>query len=286
MEKKQSVSTQYVLITPERKWNELKLGEVWKYRDLILLLTRKTFVVRYKQTVLGPLWALIHPFLSSVVLTIVFGRIVRVDTGGIPHILFYLCSNGLWVFFAECLRSSARTFTGNAGLFGKVYFPRLTVPVSNMLVALIGYGLQLLMLGGFLVYYIAGGTIRPLYAGWIALPFLLLLIGIQGMSVGILISSLTTKYRDLTMLVDYGVQLWMYISAVVYPVSQLSDGILRTLVLLNPLTASIECYRMLMLGKGTFAPGFLIFDAVFTLVAAVISIGVFNHVEKTFMDTV
>ena len=283
---KKENTSRYVRITPVQKHLEWQMKELWEYRDLILLLTKKRFTIRYKQTILGPLWAFLYPVAASLIMTLVFGEIVRVDTDGIPHVLFYLCSNALWAFFSECVRGNARTFTDNAYLFGKVYFPRLTVPVSNLFFSLISFAIQIIVLLGFLLYFIIAGVVSPVYACWPLLPFLLVILGIQGVSVGVIISSLTTKYRDLAIVVDFGVQLWMYVSPVVYPLSSIQNGFLRALMLLNPVTAPMECFRKILLGQGSIEPVFLTISLAVTAVLAVCGILIFNRVEKTFMDTV
>ena len=275
-----------VRIRPAGRRTKVDLREVWQYRDLILLFARKEFALRYKQTILGPLWAFIHPLLSSIVLTVAFSGIVRVDTEGVPHLIFYLVSNSLWSFFSGCLRSNARTFTGNAYLFGKVYFPRLTVPISNMLVSLITFGIQTLITLAFLAFFVLTGQVRPVWALWPLLPLLLLMLGVLGVGGGIIISSLTTKYRDLVLLLDFGVQLLMYISPVVYPVSLLSKPGLRALMLLNPVTMPMEWFRGILLGRGTLDGRYLAASAVLTAAIAILGVRVFTRVERTFMDTV
>ena len=276
----------HVVITDKPKKFELNLKEVWQYRDLILLFTKKKFTLTYKQTILGPLWAFINPLLTSMVFTLVFGYIVQVDTNGVPHILFYLCSNALWVFFSGCVNENAITFTANAGLFGKVYFPRLTVPVSSIFSNLLSYALQMSASFLVLIYYVVKGQIHPHWQWWILLPVILVWLGIMGCSVGVIVSSLTTKYRDLVMLVGFGIQLWMYISPVVYPVSQLHQKTFINLILLNPVTAPVELYRYILLGSGQVMIWGLVGSAVLTGVMALAGILIFNRVEKTFMDTV
>lgn len=276
----------YVKITDKPKRFEFNLKEVWQYRDLVLLFTEKKFKLTYKQTILGPLWAFINPLLTGLVFTLVFGYIVQIDTDGVPHILFYLSSNALWAFFAACVTENATTFTANAGLFGKVYFPRLAVPASTMLSNMLRYALQ--MSASFLVlfYYVIRGQIHPLWQYWVLLPVILVWLGIMGSGVGIIVSSLTTKYRDLVMLVGFGVQLWMYISPVVYPVSQLQKTAFIGLMTLNPVTAPMELYRRILLGSGQVMTAGLVFSAVLTGMLALVGILIFNRVEKTFMDTV
>lgn len=273
-------------ITSERRWFELNLKEVWQYRDLIVLFTKRNFVLTYKQTILGPAWLFLNPFITSVIHTLVFGGIAGIATDGVPKILFYMSSNAIWAFFATCVNSNANSFRNNAGVFGKVYFPRLTVPISNMLVAMIRFFIQMLMLAGFLVYYLFRGEVQPNWAYWPLIPVVLVHLGIMGLGFGILISSMTTKYRDLSYLVGFGVQLWMYITPIVYPLSTLGEGAMKTALLLNPVTMPVEIFRYALLGQGTIIPEYLALSWGFTILMAVFGIAVFNRVEKTFMDTV
>ena len=276
----------HIHISSKHKWFDLKLKEVWRYRDLIWLFTKRSFTLSYKQTVLGPLWLLLNPFLSSVVYTFLFGGIIGMSTDGIPQMLFYLSTNSLWGYFAGCLSGNASTFTSNAGVFGKVYFPRLTTPISNVLASIIRFFIQLLMVFGFLIYFVITGEVSPNWYALVLLPFTLIHLGIMGMGFGIIISSFTTKYRDLTVFVGFGVTLWMYGTPVIYPLSQLSDGILKNIIIYNPVTPSIEIFRFALLGKGEILLLPLLISWIFTVIVAVFGIIVFNRVERTFMDTV
>lgn len=276
----------YTEITGEHKWFDLKLKEVWQYRDLIVLFTKRSFQLTYKQTVLGPLWLFLNPFITSVIYTFVFGNIAGMSTDGVPHILFYMSSNAIWGFFAACVNKNAQTFTSNAGVFGKVYFPRLTIPISNMLSSLINFLIQMLMIAFFFVFHLAKGEVHPNWSAWLLIPLILMNLGIMGMGFGIIISSMTTKYRDLSILVGFGIQLWMYASPVIYPMSTMGNGWMRTIMIINPVSAPIELFRYALVGQGTIVMGSLIWSWVFTLILAVFGIMVFNKVEKTFMDTV
>lgn len=276
----------YKLITAKHNAFELKLGEVWKYRDLIILFTQRNFVTRYKQTVLGPAWLFINPILSSLIYCFIFGGIAGISTGEIPQMLFYMSGNAIWIFFSSCVTKNATTFTANAAVFGKVYFPRLTTPISNILTAGIEFFIQMLMVLAFLVYYLVIGAVHPNFAMWPLIILVLIELGIMGMGVGIIVSSLTTKYRDLSILVGFAVQLWMYITPVVYPLSQAGNGFLRTVLLINPVTAPAEVYRYALLGQGEINIIALVWSIVFTIIVAVLGIMIFNKVEKTFMDTV
>ncbi len=275
-----------ILITSDKKWFELNLKEVWQYKDLILLFTKRNFTVKYTQTILGPLWIFINPFITSVMYTLIFGNIANIETDGIPHLLFYLTSSAIWGFFAECVNNNSRTFTGNAGVFGKVYFPRLTVPISNILSCTIRFFIQMIMITFFLIYYVYKKVIILNLVNWLLIPFVLIHLGILSLGIGIIISSLTTKYRDLSFLVGFGVQLWMYGTPIVYPLSQISEKWLRQLVLINPVTMPVEVFRYAILGQGTIFYNYLILSWIIAIICAVLGIMLFNRVEKTFMDTV
>lgn len=273
-------------ITSEHKWFDLKLKEVWQYRDLIWLFTKRSFVLTYKQTVLGPVWLFISPIMTSIIHAFVFGGIAGIETDGVPQLLFYMSGNAIWGVFSSSLTGNANTFTGNAGVFGKVYFPRLTTPLSNVLSTIIRFGIQMIMVVVFLVYYIITGAVHPNYLACLLIPVILIHLGIMGLGCGIIISSMTTKYRDLNVLISFGVQLWMYITPIVYPISQIENEFARTLLMFNPATAPIELFRYALLGQGTISVPALAFSGVFTIIVAVLGIMIFNKVEKTFMDTV
>ncbi|MBQ8381927.1 MAG: ABC transporter permease [Clostridia bacterium] len=279
--------TQYhTHISAKKRLFQLNLGEVWRYRDLIVLFTRRSFVLTYKQTVLGPAWIFLTPIITSLIYTFVFGGIAGISTDGVPTLLFYLTSNAVWNFFSSCVTQNAATFTANANVFGKVYFPRLTIPISNMLASVIQFFVQMILVAILLGYYSITGAVSPNWWGLLLIPVILLQLGVLGLGVGIIISSLTTKYRDLAILVTFGVQLWMYATPIVYPLSQLSDGLMRTILTVNPVTAPVELFRWALLGEGTILPLALILSAVLTVVVALVGVMIFNRVEKTFMDTV
>lgn len=273
-------------IDSKRSWFELNLKEVWQYRDLIMLFTKRSFVVTYKQTILGPAWIFLNPFLTSIIYTVVFGGIAGMSTDGVPQLLFYLCSNAIWIFFSTCVTKNATTFTANAGVFGKVYFPRLTMPISNVLSSVVQFGIQMILVAFFLVYYVIIGAVHPHWEAFLLIPVVLVHLGMLGLGCGIIISSLTTKYRDLSILVSFGVSLWMYITPIVYPISQLGDGLMKTLLMVNPVTAPVEVFRYAILGQGTIMPTALLVSGVLTVVILLVGIMIFNRVEKTFMDTV
>lgn len=286
MKKRQSGDQFRTHITARNSWFNLNLREVWQYRDLILLFTKRTFTLTYKQTILGPAWIFLNPLISSVIYAFVFGGIAGIGTDGVPQILFYLCSNAIWLFFSSSVTKNAQTFTANASVFGKVYFPRLTIPVSNVLASVVQFVIQMILVLSFLLYYLAAGEVSPHWEAWILIPVVLLNLGLLGLGFGIIISSLTTKYRDLAILVTFGVQLWMYATPIVYPLSQLGDGWMKTLLLVNPVTAPVEMFRYAILGQGTIMPEYLAMSWMVTIVIVIVGIMIFNRVEKTFMDTV
>ena len=276
------------VIRPKTGWFDIDTGELWRYRDLVVMFVKRNFTVLYKQTILGPLWILLNPLLTTLIFNIVFGGIASMPTDGVPSFLFYMAGNTVWTFFAGCVNGTANTFVTNAGLFGKVYFPRLTMPVSQVLTSLINFLIQLAMFACFWVYFAIaqpGSVHITLWA--ITLPLLVLQVMLLGLGVGIIVSSLTTKYRDLAIAVTFGVQLWMYISPVVYPLSSLEESPrLQMLMRLNPMTAPIEVFRMGTLGTGTVEVGSLIYSLIVTAAALVLGVVLFSRIEKTFMDTV
>ncbi len=274
------------LITSKRKIFSLNIKETWKYRDLIWLHTKRSFSVTYKQTILGPIWMFLNPFLSALIYAFVFGGIAGISTNGAPTLLFYMGGNAVWTFFSSCLTKTANTFTENSATFGKVYFPRLTMPISTMLFSAINFGIQMIMFMGFWTYYVATGAVAPNY--W-AIPLLIpviLQLGLLSMGFGIIISSLTTKYRDLAILVTFGVQLWMYITPVVYPMSTLGEGWMQTVLLINPVTCGVEAFRYIFLGEGMMSAMWWGITSLSTILILFLGIILFNKVERTFMDTV
>ena len=273
-------------ISSNHKWFDLKLKEVWQYKDLIWLFTKRSFVVTYKQTVLGPVWLFLNPIITSLIYTFVFGGIAGMDTDGVPQIIFYLTSTAIWTFFSACVTKNATTFTANAGVFGKVYFPRLTTPISNVFSAVIQFGIQFILVLGVLLYFVITGAVTPNWWAFSLIPVVLIHLGFMGMGFGIIISSMTTKYRDLSVLVTFGVQLWMYATPIVYPLSQLGDGIFKTILMINPVTMPVEVFRYAILGQGTINYLFLAISLIFTILVTIFGIMVFNKVERTFMDTV
>jgi lipopolysaccharide transport system permease protein len=273
-------------LEPKTGWFDINLKEVWQYRDLIWLFTKRSFVLRYKQTILGPLWVILQPLLTSLIFTVVFGGIAGISTDGVPQVLFYMGGNAVWSFFAACLNGTASTFTGNAGVFGKVYFPRLVSPISTVLSSMVDFLIQLAMFLCFWVYFLITGAISPNYMGILMLPVIMVYLGMLGLGCGIIVSSMTTKYRDLAMLVTFGVSLWMYITPVVFPVSTLGNGGLYHLVMLNPVTCAVETFRWAFLGQGAFNSMYWLISAGIMSVVVFLGVIIFSKVEKTFMDTV
>ena len=273
-------------LEPKNGWFDINLKEVWRYRDLIWLFTKRSFVLRYKQTILGPAWVILQPLMTTLIFTLVFGGIAGISTDGVPQVLFYMGGNAVWSFFAACLNGTASTFTGNAGVFGKVYFPRLVSPISTVLSSVVNFLIQLAMFLCFWVYYLVTGQISPNYLGMLMLPVILVYLGLLGLGFGIIVSSMTTKYRDLAMLVSFGVSLWMYITPVVFPVSTLGNGGLYQLVMLNPVTCAVETFRWAFLGQGMVSPLYWGISTVMMAVVVFFGVVVFSKVEKTFMDTV
>lgn len=276
----------YTHISSKHHLIDLNLKEVWQYRDLIFLFTKRNFVVSYKQTILGPAWIFLTPLFSSIVQAFVFGGIAGIETDGVPMLLFYLCSNAIWTYFSNCLTQNASTFTENAYVFGKVYFPRLTTPISNVLSSIIRFGIQMILVLLFMIYFLVRGEVHPDWVMWLVIPVELIHLGILGMGFGIIVSSMTTKYRDLTVLVSFGVSLWMYLTPIVYPLSTLAEGWMKTGLMCNPVTVPVELMRMAILGTGTFHWGFYGLSWLITILVAVVGIMIFNKVERTFMDTV
>jgi len=276
-----------LVIRPKTGWFDLHLYDLWRYRDLIGMFVWRDFVANFKQTILGPLWFIIQPLLTTVTFTIVFGNIAKLGTDGLPSLLFYLSGIIGWSYFSDCLNSTSSTFTSNASIFGKVYFPRLAVPLSIVISSLLKYGIQFAFFLCFFVYYyfFTSAAIHP-NPVLLLTPLLILIMAGLGLGCGIIISSLTTKYRDLRFLVGFAVQLAMYATPVIYPLSKLQGSRFLWLVLLNPMTPVIETFRYGFLGAGTFRPEYLALSTGITALLLFIGILLFTHIEKTFMDTV
>lgn len=273
-------------IRPHEQLWHIDLGEIWRYRDLVELFVRRNIVVQYKQTILGPLWYLIQPVLTVLMNMVVFGGIAKMSTDGMPQALFYMAGNVCWFYFADCLNQSSNTFVGNQGMFGKVYFPRLVVPIAVVISNLLRFTIQVgLFVALYLYFFVSGAPIAPNWA-LLLIPLLIVMMAGLGLGFGILISSMTTKYRDFTILFTFMVQLWMYATPIVYPLSMVENGTLRTLILANPMTAVIEAFKYATLGQGCFSWYALGYSCLFMSVLLVFSVAIFNKVQRNFMDTV
>ncbi|MDD5544827.1 MAG: ABC transporter permease [Acidobacteriia bacterium] len=273
------------IIKPVSGWFDFHLAELWRYRDLILLFVRRDFVAVYKQTILGPVWFFIQPIFTTIIFTIIFGRVAKIPTDQLPGPLFYLSGIVAWNYFAACLNKTSDTFVGNAGIFGKVYFPRLVVPIAVVINALIAFGIQLLLLVSLMFYYSFQGMGFTPSRMVLLLPLLILQMAVLGLGCGIVVSSLTTKYRDLIQLVGFGVQLWMYATPIFYPISILSPRWQR-LLSLNPMAPIIETFRNALLGAGMIHSTTILVSIAVTLVVFFIGLLLFSRIEKSFMDTV
>ncbi len=273
------------IIKPENKLLDLNLKELWDYKDLIWMFVKRDFKTLYKQTILGPLWIVINPLLTTTMFTIVFGNIANISTDGIPQFVFYMAGNILWSYFSTCLNKTANTFIDNSAVFGKVYFPRLVSPISSVVSGLINFGVQFIMFICILAFYLLTSNVIHISIYVLLTPLLLIELAALALGFGIIISSLTTKYRDLAVLVSFGLQLWMYGSPVVYSVATLSPK-LRTVILLNPVSPIIETFRYAYLGCGSIPVTFLVISVITTIVVLFIGVVLFNKVQRTFMDTI
>jgi lipopolysaccharide transport system permease protein len=273
------------VIQPGKGLFDLQLRELWRYRDLIMLLVRRDFVSKFKQTILGPAWFVIQPLLSTIMFTIVFGNIAQLSTDGLPKMLFYLSGNVLWLYFSNCLTLCSTTFIDNAHLFGKVYFPRLVVPVSIVISQAITFALQFVFFLCFMVYYVVqGAAIRPNQYIFL-FPVLILLMAGMSLGLGIIFSSMTTKYRDMRFLLDFGVRLLMFATTAIYPLSSIPEKY-KLFILANPMTSIIETFRYGFMGQGAFSWAYLGYSTGFTAIVLFIGMVMFTRIERTFMDTV
>lgn len=286
---KEENALKYNEITPKRKLFDINLKEVWDYRDLLFLFVKRDFVATYKQTVLGPVWFFIQPIFTTIIFSVIFGRLAELSTDGMPPFLFYLAGITCWGYFSESLTKTSNTFVSNSGLFGKVYFPRLILPLSIVSSNLLKFGVQFLLFISCLLYYVFVERLSfdTSYLVFFT-PVLILMMGGLGLGLGLIVSSLTTKYRDLQFLIVFGVQLFMYATPVVYPLSLAKEklGEYGWIASLNPMSSIIETFKYSFLGKGTFDAGSLVYSMVFILVILVIGVITFNKVERSFMDTV
>jgi lipopolysaccharide transport system permease protein len=274
------------VISPKRSILDINLKELWRYRDLIMLFVRRDFVATYKQTILGPIWLFLQPLFTTLTFFFVFNQIAKIPTDGIDPILFYLSGITLWNYFSDCFNKTSNTFVANAGIFGKVYFPRLATPISIVISNLIKLGIQVLLFIAIMVYQMIFNKVQINVNIYIlVLPYLILLMAVMGLGLGIIFSALTTKYRDLSFLLTFGIQLLMYATPIIYPLSYTS-GKLHTIISMNPLTPIMESFRFAFFSIGTFDWTGLAFTSIFSFSVLFIGIIIFNQVEKSFMDTV
>lgn len=274
-----------LVIEPQRALFDLRLKELWRYRDLVLLFVRRDFVAAYKQTILGPIWYLIQPLLTTITFTVIFGNIAQLPTDGLPQFLFYMSGTVIWSYFADCLTKTSNTFVQNSNLFGKVYFPRMAVPVSILISSMITFAIQFAFFLVFVAFFaLRGSPVKPNL--WVlAFPLLVLMMAGLGLGLGVLISALTTKYRDLRFLVQFGVSLLMYATPVIYPVSSIPQQY-QLLIKANPMTPIVETFRYAFLGAGSISLPDLAYSFIFMLAIVLLGSVVFNRVEANFMDTV
>lgn len=281
---------QHVHISGETKLFDLKLGEIWRYRGLAWMFTKRGLQVSYKQTILGPAWLFINPILTSFVRMFVFGFVAGITYDGVPQFPFQFISGAIWAFFARCVTANSTTFIDNSGLFGKVYFPRMIMPITSVMSGIVRLGIQMLLGLAMIIFYVFTDALSPNWLYWPLIPVIIVQLGLMGMGLGIIVSALTTKYRDLTVLVGFGVQLWMYASPIVYPLSVFrSKGLpawAETLVAYNPVTAPVEALRYAILGTGNVQLVSMIISIIFTFVVLYFGMALFNRVERTFIDTV
>jgi len=275
-----------LIIEPKNKWYDLRLKEIWRFRDLLLLFVKRDFVSVYKQTIIGPLWFFIQPVITTLTFTFIFKTLASISTDGVPGPLFYISGLTLWTFFADCLNKTSETFVSNASVFSKVYFPRMVAPLSIILSNMIKLSVQFLLFLCFWTYYMAtDNSLHPHYGAFALLPFLVLLMAGLGLGFGLIISSMTTKYKDLKFLVGFGVQLLMYASSVVLPLSVVPERF-KWLIMLNPIISIIETFKYAFLGVGELHLWNLAYSTVFCIVLIALGLVVFNRVEKSFVDTV
>lgn len=278
-------NSEITVVNSKRGLFSLNLRELWSYRDLVVLFVKRDLKNVYKQTVLGPVWIIINPFLSSFIFTVIFGMIANISTNGVPQFLFYMSGNILWSYFSSCFNRACSTFLSNARIFSKVYFPRLVMPLSGILYNSITFLIQFLMFVILtVIYFVLGQNVRPNILT-LALPLFMLHTAFLGTGVGLIVSSLTTKYRDLNVLVSFGLSLWMYVTPIVYPVSQIPQN-LRAIMLLNPAAPIIEAFRFAFLGSGSIEPMYIIISVLVTAALLTVGMLVFNQVEKNYIDTV
>ena len=274
------------IIEPTGKLLDLRLNEVWKYRDLLMLFVKRDFAAQYKQTVLGPVWHLIQPIFTTAVFLLVFHSIANIDTDGINAVPFYMSGIAIWNYFSSCLTGTSNTFVANAGIFGKVYFPRLVIPLSTVFSNIIKFVIQFGLLLIVMIYFAVKEDHFYFSISFLLIPLLVLMMAGMGLGLGIIISSLTTKYRDFAVLIGFAVQLLMYATPVAYPLSYIKGKSYEWLITANPLTPIVEAFRFALFGKGSFVPMHLFYSGLFIILALFVGTIIFNRVERSFMDTV
>lgn len=273
-------------IKPQTSLLSVDFREIWRYRDLGIMLVKRDIVTLYKQTVLGPLWYFIQPIMTTVMYMVVFGGIAKIPTDGVPQPLFYLAGICMWQYFADCLTKTSATFTANAAVFGKVYFPRLVVPLSVVVSNLIKFAIQFLLFAIVYVYFLmTGAQVLPTWAVVLA-PICVVLMAALSLGFGIIFSSMTTKYRDLSFLLSFFIQLWMYATPIIYPLSTITNAKVKMAMMANPVTGVVEAFKYGLLGAGNFSWGMLGYSAGFAVVLLAVGIVVFNRVQRSFIDTV
>ena len=289
-----------MVITPHQKLWSVDFREIWRYRDLIELFVKRNIVVQYKQTILGPLWYIIQPILTVIMNMVVFGGIAKMSTDGVPQALFYMAGNVCWFYFSDCLNQTSTTFTANQAMFGKVYFPRLCVPIATVLSNLLRFSIQLGLFVAFYLWFFFSGAdihfgmifpslpfiVNVIVIVFVLFPLFIVMLAGLGLGFGILVSSMTTKYRDLTILFTFIVQLWMYATPIVYPISMVTNDTLRTIIMANPMTSIIEAFKYATLGQGYFSWFALGYSFAFMTILLIFGVVVFNKVQRSFMDTV
>ncbi len=285
MNQEQTLKEWDLIIEPQSSLLDLNLKDVWRYRDLLWLLVKRDFVSFYKQTILGPLWFFIQPLFTTIIFTFIFGNLAGLSTDGLPQPLFYMAGITAWNYFADCLTKTSTVFRDNANIFGKVYFPRLIMPLSIVVSNLVRFGVQMLLFFMMLGYYAFTGAAFAPNAYILLFPILVLQMALLGLGLGLVITALTTKYRDLAFLITFGVQLMMYATTVIYPLSA-APAKYKWLIELNPMTGIIEAFRFGFLGQGELTLSSFGYSVAFTLVALVLGVIIFNKTEKTFVDTV
>jgi lipopolysaccharide transport system permease protein len=273
------------IIEREASLFDLKFQEVWRYRDLLLMFVKRDFVSFYKQTILGPLWFFIQPLFTTIIFTFIFGNLAKISTDGLPQPLFYLAGITAWNYFADCITKTSTVFKDNANIFGKVYFPRLIMPLSIVTSNLVRFGVQMLLFFGMMVYYAISGAHFQITTAVFLFPLLVLMMAMLGLGTGLIITALTTKYRDLSFLVTFGVQLLMYLTTVIYPLSATPEKY-KAYIELNPMTGVIESFRYAFLGEGSFTVGGLAYSGGITLIILTFGVIIFNRTERSFVDTV